>query len=312
MQIQSFFQPTDDDFELFVTRWLPDEDVKIKGVICLCHGMMEHIMRYDKIATYFTEQGYIFNAYDQRGHGKTAQNAKEKNKGDFGILSSKHGDERVTKDLHLILTELKKSYPEQKIILLSHSFGSLVTQHYLETYGSSLIEKCILVGTSGPHYDGYFGFILNRIMAPFVNPNKESKFFTKLAFGSYLKRIPKNQIETPEDWLSKSRENVTLYNMDEWCGKVPTFSFYRDLLSLTSKISFSKNIKKIPKDLPLLFLYGQEDPVGAYGKSIQALIRKCKKNGVKSIEYISYPTLRHEIFNENEWETVVKDILNWI
>ena len=87
MQIESFFQTMSDGFELFVNRWIVDEGSDVKGVVCFCHGMQEHIMRYDRIATYFTEHGYIFNAYDQRGHGKTAQNSIEKNKGDFMILA---------------------------------------------------------------------------------------------------------------------------------------------------------------------------------------------------------------------------------
>ncbi len=312
MQIESFFQTMSDGFELFVNRWIVDEGSDVKGVVCFCHGMQEHIMRYDRIATYFTEHGYIFNAYDQRGHGKTAQNSIEKNKGDFMILAEKKGFERVTDDLHEILSALKNKYPDKKIILASHSFGSLVTQNYIETYGKTLIDSCVLIGTSGPNPLAPFGLFLNRIFSPFVNKNKGSKFFDKLVFGSYLNHIPKKERLTSSDWLSVNRDNINLFKMDAWCGKLPSFSFFKDLLSLVSKISKKKNIKKIPENLPLLFMYGTEDPVGNYGKSIQYLIFECKKHGVQTVDFKAYVGLRHEILNESEWKAICDDLISWI
>lgn len=312
MQIESFFQKMSDGFEIFVNRWIPDEDVEIKGVICLCHGMMEHIMRYDKIATYFTEKGYVFNAYDQRGHGKTAQNAESKNTGKFTILAEKDGYKRVTEDLNEILEYAKMKYSDKKIILVSHSFGSLVTQNYLETFGDSLIDKCVLMGTSGPHKEVGVGYFINRIMSPFVNANKPSKFFNKLIFNSYQNHIPKAERKSGNEWLSLNKENVELYNMDSWCGKIPSFSFFTDLLKLNMKIGKTKNIHKISQNLPLLFMYGTEDPVGNYGKSIKNLINILRKNGNNLISEISYPNLRHELFNECEWENVCTDLIEWI
>ena len=42
MQSKSFFQTMKDGTEIAVTRWIPDGEEKIKGLIQLSHGMMEH------------------------------------------------------------------------------------------------------------------------------------------------------------------------------------------------------------------------------------------------------------------------------
>ena len=111
MQIESFFQTMSDGFELFVNRWIVDEGSDVKGVVCFCHGMQEHIMRYDRIATYFTEHGYIFNAYDQRGHGKTAL-SKEL----FGYIADDDGFNWMVSDVKEHLDLIKKEIEEENSI----------------------------------------------------------------------------------------------------------------------------------------------------------------------------------------------------
>ena len=59
-------------------------------------------------------------------------------------------------------------------------------------------------------------------------------------------------------------------------------------------------------------MYGTEDPVGNYGKSIQKLIFECKKNGVQTVDFKAYVGLRHEILNESEWKTICDDLISWI
>ncbi|MBP5177662.1 MAG: alpha/beta hydrolase, partial [Clostridia bacterium] len=50
-----------------VCVWKPAGEVK--GVVQLSHGMAEHVLRYDHIATFLCERGYLVIGDDHRAHG---------------------------------------------------------------------------------------------------------------------------------------------------------------------------------------------------------------------------------------------------
>ena len=135
MQMENFFQTMNDGTEIAVNRWKPDNDEDIKAVIQLSHGMLEHSLRYDRLGSILAEQGYVLNAHDHRGHGRTAQNAEQKCVGMFGKLANKDGFNKVVSDLDEVILKLKSDFPGKKVILLSHSFGSFVAQSYMEKFG---------------------------------------------------------------------------------------------------------------------------------------------------------------------------------
>ena len=154
------------------------------------------------------------------------------------------------------------------------------------------------------------GSLAAHVITFFTGKNKCLPLMEKLSFGSYNERI--NPVRTPCDWLSKNELNVDMYMMDNWCGFPLTNSFYCSMLEGLAKIHKSSNMKKIPASLPLLFIWGSDDPVGSYGKTIRQLIEIYKANGMQKIEQKEYEGDRHEILNENDKEKVENDIIEWI
>lgn len=309
MQTKNFSMTMSDGCEVFVNRWAPDSEDEIKGVIQLHHGLSEHSLRYDRFGSVCAEHGFVLNAYDMRGHGRTAQNAQSKGTGMFGKLADKKGFFRCVEDLHEITESVKKEFEGKKIILMGHSFGSFITQCFLEKYGNS-VDLCILSGTAGPMFIAKAGNIVAGLVKFFKGSDKPSNFLNKLSFGSYNKRI-KNP-ESPYSWLSSDSSMVQLYESDAWCTISLTTSFYHDMTSGLNYIHSKSNMKKVPQNLPLLFVYGEEDPVGGYGKTIKNLINIYIKNGVQDITEISYEGIRHEPLNDVKHETCENDILEWI
>lgn len=309
MQVEKFSQKMADGTEIFVNRWIPEEEANIKAVVIFSHGMLEHALRYDRIGSDFANSGYVFSAHDHRGHGKTAYNAEANGTGIFGKLADKNGFEKVTSDLAEIIDEAKKDFPGKKIILFAHSFGSFIAQNYIEQHGNE-ISACILCGTSGPVPKTGFGNFLMKAECLIHGKNYKSKFCQNLAFGSYNKRF-KNEKDSIS-WISKSEANRMMYRNDSWCGGTATVSFFKDLTDGLLKIHKAKNIKKIPSELPVLAIYGSDDPVGNYGKSIEKLLEIYRKNGLKNVSSKIYNGDRHEILNEDDSEQVVKDVFNWI
>ena len=63
---------------------------------------------------------------------------------------------------------------------------------------------------------------------------------------------------------------------------------------------------------PVLFIAGQNDPVGNMGKGVQKAYRNFCSAGVKNAELKLYDGLRHEILNEESHLKVYADILAWL
>jgi alpha-beta hydrolase superfamily lysophospholipase len=310
MRTQNFFQTMDDGAEISVNRWIPDEGVKIRGIVQLSHGMVEHAMRYDRLGSILAENGYVFSAHDHRGHGKTAERAEQTGKGGFGILADKDGFYRVVKDVDEVTEKVKKDFPGMKTILLGHSFGSFVAQAYIENYASH-IDACILCGTAGPRIAMMkSGKIVAEIISAFRGRNATSPMLKKMAFGAYTKRIP--DAVNGQEWLNRDKDAVQLYLDDKWCGFNPSIGFFCDMMGGLCRIHKPEEMKKIPQDLPVFIIYGGDDPVGDYGKTVQALYNIYLANGMKHVSIKEYPGARHELFNEINRDEVIEDVLSFI
>ena len=310
MQLKSFAFKISDGTEVWVNRWAPEPEEEIKGIIQLHHGLAEHSLRYDRFGSVLAENGYVLNAYDMRGHGKTAEIAEANGTGKFGKFTDKDGFNRVVDDLNEVIGAIKQEYAGKPVILFGHSFGSFVSQAYIEKYGSN-VDGCVLCGTAGPRKLLITaGKLAVTVIKAIRGGDSFVPFLDKLAFGSYNNRIPGNK--TDHDWLSRNELNVELFFSDKWCNIPLRTSFYYDMMTGLSQIHKSENMKAIPKDLPVYFIYGEEDPVGDYGKTVQKLYNIYSKNKMQNIELKSYPEDRHEILNELDKETVEKDVLNWI
>lgn len=310
MQLKSFVLKTSTNFELCCNTWLPDSDKEIKGVVVLHHGIAEHSLRYDKLGYVFTDNGYIFTSYDMRGHGKTAENSEKNNTGKFGKIANKKGYKLVIQDLNDFIDYTKEQYPDKKIILLGHSFGSFVTQGYIEKY-SNKIDGCIISSTAGQSkLKIKAGIFVCGLVKFFKGKNKSSKFLYNVAFGSYNNRIsnPKNQFE----WLSKNEMNIQMYIDDRWCGINLTASFFSDMMKLLNYVHKNRRIKKIRKDLPILIPYGTEDPVGYYGKTVKRLYKTYTKYNILNCTLKAFKNDRHEILNETDSDKVENTFLKWI
>ena len=315
MALKSFSMKTSDGFEHWVNRWIPENEdpenpVKIKAAIVFNHGLAEHSLRYDRFGSILSENGYVFNAFDMRGHGKTAEISIENKSGDFGKLADKDGFKKAVSDLDEMIDDVSKSYPGVPVILMAHSFGSFVAQSYIENYHGK-IAACFLIGTAGPRLAlTRSGNIAANIIKFFCGKNSIVGLLDKLSFGSYNDRIP--ELKSKYDWLSKDDISKQMYAQDKWCGFPLKTSFYCDMTWGLCNIHKKSNMAKIDKDLPIYFLFGSDDPVGSYGKTIKELADIYKNLGLKSVTVKEYPGDRHEILNETDKETVEQDILNML
>lgn len=291
--------------KIFVYVWKPDEDVKVKGVVQLAHGMAETAKRYERFAEVLVKEGFVVYANDHRGHGKTAGSLKE-----LGYLADKDGFEWLVEDIHQLSGIIKQEYPDLPLFLLGHSMGSFAVQRYIMLYGDDL-KGAILSGSNGKQ--GVMLSVATLLAGKEVKRHGRkaaSGKMNQMFFGSYNDKFKPNR--TDFDWLSRDKEEVDKYVEDPFCGTVFTGGFFYDFTSGLKNVEDKANLNLIPKNLPIYIFSGDKDPVGKYGKGVTRLYNTYKKYGIKDVTLKLYPGGRHEMLNEINRDEVMKDAVEWI
>ncbi len=292
--------------EVKLTYYKTPCPTKPKGIVQIVHGMAEHAQRYHELMDFLYHHHYLAVIHDQRGHGQTGKDA-----GHLGFFSSGNGWERVVSDVKEISGMLKESCPELPLFIIGHSMGSVVTRTAIIDH-SEFYQGAVIIGTT-VGINNFMRKAASIIAHWEVRKNGEktpSKLLTELSFGSYNKNFQPNR--TKYDWISLSKSNVDAYSNDALCGFTCSAGFYRDLFYGLNYTTRPTKLKKIPKDFPLLFLAGRDDPVGGMGKEVTHLTRRIKKAGIANVNLILYPLMRHEILNEDKRELVYRDVLRFL
>lgn len=274
-----------------------------KACLFVMTGMEEHALRYDDFANFLVENNINVYCIDQYGQGSNVADTKN-----LGIVPSSFFSKSVR-----ILDDLVKKFTIKGIpnIVFGHSMGSFMIQDYIQRY-SRRPNKVIICGSNGKNGNlAYqFGYPLARMITAFTGDEHKGKFLKSLAVGAFARSV-KNR-KTDLDWLSYNEANIEAYSKDPKCGYGSSNGFYRELLKGNHRLYKDKFLKKINPDLKLLIVSGEDDPVGACGKGPRNLEKMYKEYGVKDVNLIMYPHMRHEILNEKDNQKVFNDIINFI
>ncbi|WP_047985621.1 alpha/beta hydrolase [Ornithinibacillus californiensis] len=296
----TFWIESVDSVEIYVEKW-HEPDKQPKAIIQIAHGMVEHIQRYHDFAKHMVEQGIFVYGNDHRGHGKTGQK-----QGRMGYLSEADGFDKTAEDLFLLTKKIQEEYPNVPIILLGHSMGSFLARTYIQEHSHS-IAGVILSGTGFyPRATTLFG----KTLAAKLNPIEKSPLMNRLAFGAFNRKI--KDPKSPFDWISRDDDIVKAYMQDRYAGYIPTARFFVDLMTGLQYIHDPKRNEKIRKNLPVLFISGEADPVGSYGKGIWKTASMYKKTGIENITTTLFEGARHEVLNEINKTEVYEVIGRWI
>ena len=283
--------------------WEPEGEVK--AVMQISHGMIEHIGRYERLAKYLTDRGFVVIGNDHLGHGKTAVRVN------YGYFTSKVDSSRyVVRDLHRVSLYIRRAYPDVPFFLLGHSMGSFMARRYATMYGKEL-DGLILLGT-GWQPEGMLkiGLHIARILTAIKGNRANSWLLEKICFSLYNKRC--KPVRTSSDWLTTDEKSVDLYRSDPYCNFKFTLNGYQTLFESISYVQDRRNIKRIPKSLPILCMSGEGDPVGEYGSGVKKVVESYRKNGVWDVTCYLYKEARHELLHEREYIRYQEDMMKWL
>ena len=268
-----------DKKKIFVHEWLEAENPK--GFVQIVHGMAEHGGRYEAFAKYLNEHGYLVAADDHRGHGYTDPDT-------LGYSDCENMFFDTVKDEGALTDYYRAKYPSLKYFIFGFSYGSFLTQCYISKYGDK-VDGAVVAGSN---HKKDFEVYLGALVAGMGKKRKAGKFIEKQSFGSYAKKFEDGE------WISADAENNAAYRADRFCGFTCSNKFYADFFKGLKSLYTKKYAAGLTKDMPLLIVSGEEDPVGDMGKGVKKLYKFYQKVGMTKVQMILFQGCRHEFLNE--------------
>lgn len=269
----------------FQLNWKSSEGLNIFGrgweldrtpraVVCLVHGLGEHIGRYEHAGAVFTAAGYALFGFDQRGHGKS--------EGPRGHTPSY---ESLMDDIGNLLTQARSRYPGVPCFLYGHSLGGNEVINYVMRRKPGILG----VIATGPWLRLAFqpsawqvalGRMMKRIAPGFTQASKLDAAALsrdqKVVEGYVNDRLVHDRIS--------ARMFVEVYSAGEW--------------ALARADEFS---------VPLLLMHGGADRL----VSVSASREFAHKNGGNTVLHI-LDGWYHEIHNETQKAEVFKTMITWM
>lgn len=284
-----------DGKEIFYREWECENPI---GVLQIVHGMAESSDRYDGFAREMNKRGIVVFCDDHRGHGVTDDRSGY-SEGDMFF--------DTLRDVAFLTDLAKKKYDGFPYAVFGHSYGSFLTQSYLENYGDKI--DCAVVGGSA-----YFrnlqvpaGEFVASLGCLFGKGKKPAKVIAEASFGAYNKKFASGT------FISSLEEECRKYDEHPDCNFTLSYHFYKSFFNGVATLYRKKNAEKIPTDLPLLLVAGQDDPVGGMGKLVERLYRFYKEEvGVKNVTLRLFPGVRHEYLNDTSREEATKTIGDFV
>ena len=299
------FLSTDGKTQLHGMRWEP-EGGSVRAVLQICHGVAEHIARYDAFARYLNGLGIAVVGHDHLGHGLSLSEG-----GTPVYFGESNTWNTVVDDIYVLHQRIRLWYPDVPLCIMGHSMGSFLTRTYLIRYPGT-VKAAIIMGTGWqPKAVIAGGMAVAKAVGAVVGENGTSDLVTNLAFGAYNKLFAPNR--TSCDWLSADEGNVDAYMADPLCGADATVGLFRQMLSgirFNQKLS---NLRQMDPRIPVLFVAGEKDPVGDCGNGVRRTYQDFRRAGVQDCTLKLYPGLRHEILNEKaQQQQIFEDIGQWL
>ena len=260
-------------------------------VVQITHGMTEHIGRYEELADMLTAYGIAVAGFDLRGHGR--------NPGDNQCASfGENGWNYALHDMHLFYLELESKFPNIPHFMLGFSLGSFLLRDYLSLYRDK-VDGAIIMGTG--HQPGAVLSMLMPVVKREIKAygfDSSTQKIKKLSFETYNQKFAPNM--TSVDWLCSDTAQRVKYRGDPLCRKTISAGLFWQLLDSMKRTGKLSSYRKWNKQMPVLLLSGQDDPVGDFGKGVQRVRQSMSRAGMKHIQLYLVPGARYDLLHEEK------------
>jgi len=257
--------------------WLPRTP---KATVQIAHGVGEHALRYEALAQALVVAGYAVYADDHRGHGATGVEYWKGDLSKIGRLGV--GGLRATEQNLLELTALAAAeHPTLPVIMLGHSWGSLMVQNLLNQ-GAHPWSAVVLTGTA--------------LRTP-LDMN-----------GGDLNARHKHLGTTGAEWLSRDPAVSRTFADDP----LTTDAKVLQLFGVVDGLRLFGTPRRVQPPVPLLIMVGDDDPLGGERSAKKLADAYLQRGELSDVELVVYPGARHEVFNETNQVEVRADLIAWL
>ena len=305
MRSEYTFTSSDGKTALYGVEYRPDAGAP-KAVVQIVHGMCEYIGRYDRFMTLLSENGYVAVGHDHLGHGKSAKGPEDL--GYFGENPSR----LLVEDMELHRRRTQENWPGLPYFILGHSMGSYLLRMYLASHGKGLAGAIVMGTGFVPAPTARFGLAVVRFLTAIRGDRYRSPFVQNLSYDSSYKGFDVTGQVPEKSWLTRDTEIVRKYYSDPFCNYRFTLNGYRGLMEAVLFDALPANAEKIPKDLPILLISGDRDPVGGLGTGVEKVKDLYEKAGIRDLTIALLPEYRHEVLNETGREKTDAILLAWL
>lgn len=275
------------NMNLSAVLWLPENEPK--AVLQIAHGMTEHMGRYEAFAQQMTLHGIAVCGFDLRGHGKNGEDPEVASFGEDGWALSLN-------DMRNFFEEMKGRIPNTPYFMMGFSLGSFLVREYLSVYPDG-IDGAIILGTG--YQPGWILSVMKMIVKGECKKfgfDNTTTLVKKLSFETYNQKFQPN--ETDSDWLCSDEDELYDYMRDPLCRKYISAGLFWQLLDSMKRTGKRKSVAAWKKDMPVLLLSGESDPVGNNGKGVSTLYRQWKAMKMNDVTLKLFSEARHDLLHE--------------
>lgn len=265
-----------------------------RGVVQVVHGLGEHSRRYIHLINALLDAGFVVAADDHAGHGRTAMTT--------GIWQDAGQDgARVVVDdeqeLRRIVTE---RFPGLPYVVFGHSWGSMIARALAHAHPQGLAGLALcgvaaqMKGLENPAVPA----ALDRAIAERGGEALDTDGISGGMFEGVLDRYADPQ--GPTDWIATEAAVVQDHAVDPYnnFGAPMTLRFARDFFTLYQQANDPAWAEPLARNLPVLILAGDQDPVANFGEGAYHLANGLWDAGFRDVRTRVYTGMRHEVHNE--------------
>ncbi len=294
---------------IHAVSWAPEG--KVKAVLQITHGMIEHIGRYDRFAAWLTDRGYFVIGQDLLGHGQSVRS-------DYwlGYFAQPNGNECLIRDMHQLRMNVQKRYPDVPYFMLGHSMGSFLLRQYLTEYPAfpeaGPLSGALILDTGYQSRPGLrFGMRALAVAAFFAGWDYKSQMILNAFLGNFDLRYLREG-HTLREWLTSDHDEMMEIYTDPLCNFLFTLNGYYQMLKGMETLTHKERLAAMDKNLPVLFASGTGDPVGNFGRGVRKVYQQFLDAGMRDVDLKLYAGDRHEILHEKNKDQVYEDLYNWM
>ncbi len=272
MENEGFEIIATDGMKLTGYAWHPSGPVN--GVVCLVHGLGEHLERWRHVAELFCTAQLAFFGIDLRGHGRSR-----------GTRGHAKSIDQMLDDIEDLLKVARSEYVDPPIILYGHSMGGNLVANFIQRRRTSEIKLVVITSawlklhTAPSAWLMKLGRLMNWLWPTFQQENGLD----------------------PGD-LSNDPEVGEAYRRDPLVHvKISARMGIEGLKSARLALS-----GRSPYHLPILLMHGEDDQITSPEGS--KLFHQANPD---NSELHIWKGLKHELHNETASPEVLQAILDW-